>query len=56
MQQIFNYTYMQRGYDLGSSALATFINSEQFDLAYFSTEATVNFEDRIKIYSNSNYE
>lgn len=56
LQQMLNYTYLQKGYDLSTSPLVKFINSLQFNLGDFSTEATINFENRIKIYSNPNYE
>jgi hypothetical protein len=38
------------------SQLIKLLNSPHFSLAHFATEATVNFPNRIAVYSNPNYD
>jgi len=39
-----------------NSSLVKFLASPFFDLGHFSSEATVNLENRVEVYSNPNYE
>ncbi len=46
-QQIINNTYQAKSIDTSSSPLIQFINSNNFRLSDYSTEATINVPNRI---------
>jgi hypothetical protein len=56
MQQMLNQTYRKANIDPDNSSLVKFVNSPLFDLGHFASEATVNFPNRVEIYSNPNYD
>ena len=56
LQQMCNFTYAQSKLDIANSPFVRLINSDKFSLGQFSTQATVNLPDRVKIYSNPDYE
>jgi len=55
LPQMISYTLTQSGFDTSRSALLQYLNTV-FYFGELAREATVNIPDRIKIYSNPNYD
>lgn len=55
-RQMINSTLKAKGKNINSSALVTFMNDGSWTLGEMASEATVNVPNRIKVYSNPDYE
>ena len=55
IQQMIRYTYSQIRINTDNSQLLKYLTSV-FYFGELATEATINFPNRIKIYSNPNYD
>lgn len=55
-QQMINYTYDKNNLNKENSLLIKYLNSKDFRLSDYSSEATINVPNRIQVYSSSDYE